>query len=89
MVNIVLNSKIHFNLTNKDHLLRWAMKTEQRFGLKMRNFEFFESSSNIQAPDGGLLGENNKTTSYACTIHFCIKWYQDCKKTMSRSWTAR
>ena len=74
MVNIVLNSKIHFNLTNKDHLLRWAMKTEQRFGLKMRNFEFLEISSNIQAPDGGLLGENNKTTSYACTIYFCIKW---------------
>ena len=49
------------------------MKTEQRFGLKMRNFEFFEISSNIQAPDGGLLDENNKTTSYACTIHFCIK----------------
>ena len=52
MVNIVLNSKIHFNLTNKDHLLRWAMKTEQRFGLKMRNFQFFKISSNIQAPGG-------------------------------------
>ena len=46
----------------------------------MRNFEFFKISSNIQAPGGGLLGENNKTTSYTCTIHFCIKWYQDCKK---------
>ena len=50
MVNIVLNSKIHFNITNKDHLLRSAMKTEQGFGLKMRNFEFFKISSNIQAP---------------------------------------
>ena len=49
------------------------MKTEQRFGLKMRNFKFFEISSNIQAPDGGLLGENNKTTSYVCTIYFYIK----------------
>ena len=46
----------------------------------MRNFEFFKISSNIQAPGGGLLGENNKTTSYTCTIHFCIKWYQVCKK---------
>ena len=49
------------------------MKTEQRFGLKMRNFQFFKISSNIQAPGGGLLGENNKTTSYTRTIHFCIK----------------
>ena len=39
------------------------MKTEQRFGLKMRNFEFLKMSSNIQAPGRGLLGENNKTTS--------------------------
>ena len=77
MINIALNSKIHFNVTNKDHLLRWAMKTEQRFGLKMRNFEFLKISSNIQAPGRGLLGENNKTTSYTCTNHFCIKWYQD------------
>ena len=73
MVNIVLNSKIHFNVTNKDHLLRSAMKTEQGFGLKMRNCEFFKISSNIQAPGGGLLGENNKTTSYTCINHFCIK----------------
>ena len=79
MVNIVLNSKIHFNVTNKDHLLRWAMKTEQRFGLKMRNFEFFKISSNIQAPGRDLLDENNKTTSYTCTNHFCIKWDQDCE----------
>ena len=49
------------------------MKTEQRFGLKMRNFEFLKISSNIQAPGRGLLGENNKTTSYTCTNHFCIK----------------
>ena len=49
------------------------METEQRFGLKMRDFEFFKISSDIQAPVGGLLGENNKTTSYTCTIHFCIK----------------
>ena len=32
------------------------MKTEQRFGRKMGNFEFFEISSSIQSPDRGLMG---------------------------------
>ena len=55
------------------------MKTEQRFGLKMRNFEFLKISSNIQAPSRGLLGENNKTTSYTCTNQFSYEQKLNCK----------
>ena len=61
------------------------MKTKQRFGYKMRIFDFFDNSLNTQFPDGGLLGDSNKMTLYTCAIHFCIKQYQDRKKVMSRS----
>ena len=49
------------------------MKTEQRFGYKMRIFDFFDNSLKTPVPYRGLLGDSNKMTSYTCTIHFCIK----------------
>ena len=36
------------------------MKTKQRFGYKMRIFDFFDNSLNTQVPAGGLLGDSNK-----------------------------
>ena len=46
------------------------MKTKQRFGYKMRIFDFFDNSLNTQVPAGGLLGDSNKMTLYTCTISF-------------------